>query len=96
MKLIKVHALNTNHYKAEEYLDAINAEEVCHIICATEKAGDDTEYFGIDFMSTSGTVFVELDLKFKNEEWFIKLLNKLADSLEKENVVDFDKLVNEL
>ena len=96
MKLIKVHALDTNKYKAEEYLQAINAEKVSNITCTTEKAGDDTEYFGIEFVSASWITFVKLDSKFKNEEWFMKLINKLADSLEKENIVDFDKLISEL
>ena len=96
MKLIKVHALDTNKYEAEEYLQAVNAEKVSNITCVTEKAGDDTEYFGIEFVSASWITFVELDSKFKDEKWFMKLLNKLSDSLKKENVVDFDKLVSEL
>lgn len=95
MKLIKVHALDTDNYKARKYLSVINVEKICSIDCV-KKSDDDTEYFGIDFVSTGRITFVELDSKFKNEKWFMKLLNELADSLEKENVVDFDKLVSEL
>lgn len=93
MKLIKAKTMNSNGSESIQFIDA---KQIMSMY-PTYKECSREEYFGMEFYQAAYIhTFARLDSKFEDEKLLTKLVEKLVDKLKKEDVVDINKLADEL